>query len=606
MEDQLELEQAFGEYVPPDTSIRFDKLARAIHSAYKAWKPFREMNDALVQSYLGPAYGSTDDKRKVYVNKLRQAVIAYTMLLAANRPQADVTTNKLELRAFCRHFQTALNNLIIEIDLEGTVRRWILDAFFMVGITKLHMKDSGLVELEPDLLMDPGCPFVSNVSLDDFACDVSARKFSEMKWAADMYRIPYASFKEGVEMGMYDRELAEEIHPSSKYETVDGERLERFSRGTETDIDEFEPMVDLCDVWVAREQRIYTFAVTDRRNFSIAPKPLGWMMWYDHDCPPYHLLGFDIAPENIMPVSPAMSLDELNRLINNLVRKSSRQAIRQKDLIVVGEAGTETAKRMQQASDGDIVMGDPSQVTPVKMGGVDNLNQAFTVTALDLFESESGGVMGLMGQGPQADTATQEQIVQAAGNRKIAQMQHVVLTGVRGILRSLGLMLWEDEFKEIAGQIDVAEGITVDATWKPGDREGNFVDYNIAPNVYQMLYRPPVARGQTITGIVQNVVMPLTEHLVAQGGTVDVQKLVEMLAESEAIPELTDIITFQNPLPIEPASTEPAGKSPFTKREYTRTSRSAGPTPAARSAVQRSEWLGQSSSATPQQRPQGL
>jgi hypothetical protein len=416
-----------------------------------------------------------------------------------------------------------------------------------------------------------------------------------------MYRIPHSMMVEAVKMGFFDAAVARDHKPSSKYETTDGERLTRFSQGDETDIDEFEPMVDLADIWVASENRIYTFPVSDRRHFCIKDKPLAWMDWDDREHGPYHLLGFDDAPENVMPVSLAADLDPLDRLINNLLRKQARQAIRQKDVTLYMPEGADTAKRVQNAADGEMIQGNPAHVQVLKQGGVDPGNQAFSVGALELFNNLSGNTDALMGSGPQAETATQEEIIAAAGNRRINQMQYRVIDGVRKLMKSLGLMLWNDEFKVMAGTIQVTEGIEVDAVWRPGDREGNFLDYNFDVNPHSLVHRPPGARAAQLTQWVQGVLMPLMEPLMAQGGNIDMQALVNLYAELEGFEDLKEIITFANPVPMDKPgpTTEGAGKKPLggPPKRYIRESVSSGGTRQGRAQSQQMAWLGAANSA---------
>lgn len=592
-------------YDEPETDLRFDALGKAIHTAYRDWESFRTLNRNLVESYLGPAYGETKDKRKKYINPMRQIVTTYMQQLAAEQPRVDVTTRYKPLRGFAREYETAVNNLIGEIHLEETIRRWVLDAFFCVGIVKVHLADSGQVELEPNIWMDPGSPFASNVSLDDFVCDPSARSIGEIKWAGDMYRIPFASLEEGVQLGMYDPEVAKDVKPSSKYETVDGDRLEAFSRGDETDNDEFEPMVDLCDVYLRSEGRIYTFVVNDRRNFQIKPQPLAWMDWDDPDAGPYHLLGFNEAPENVMPASPASEYDEMDRLINNLLRKSGRQALRQKDNTIYSSEGAETARRMKDSNDGDMIAGDPATVTVIKQGGVDTNNQAFTMGAMQLLFQAAGNIEAMRGSGPQADTATQEELIHGAVNRSIGHMQYQVTAAVRKLIKSLGLMLWHDQFKVIVGKLQVADGVEVDATWRPGDREGRFQDYLLEVNASSLAHRPPGARAQMIMQLLQTVYVPMAEMLMAQGGAVDLQELTTVLSRGLNLPDLEGIITFNSPPrdPEQMPSVEGGKKPPNTTRKYIRQSVSNGGTPQGRTASAQMAWLG---AASPQQGTQAM
>lgn len=573
--------------------MNHEALQKSILWSYRALEPFRNLNHALVEEYAGPAYGASGPKEK-YLNKLHQAVDAYTLLLAANRPRVHITTHYDQYWGFARKFQEAVNNLIEEIGLEITIRQWVLDAFFCVGVVKVHLAESAPVQFEQDLWMDPGVPFASNVSLDNFFYDMSAKKWSEVKYAGDMYRIPFADIQRGVDEGMYNPEVAENLKPTSKGE-VNVERLEAISMGFATDIDEYEPMIDLVDVWVPRNGAIYTYPVSNRRDMTIYGEPLAEMDW-DYDHGPYHILGFNDVPENIMPVSPASHLVSLDKLLNNIMRKSARQARRSKENPIYTPAGAESARKIQRTGDGDWVEVDNVQeIGSFKSGGVDPTNQAFASGLLQMFDQQAGNLTALLGLGAQSDTATQEQLIHSAGSRKIGQMQYRVMDATTKLVRSLGLLLWEDNFKTITSTIPLPglEKYQVDATWKPGDREGDFIDYNFRINPVSMPYRTPTQNVEMINNVITQIYAPLMQMMMAQGGTIDFAALNETYADHLDNPLFRRIIKFQNPSPqlTSPGLPDRPTKAGTSTRNYVRKNVSTGGTPQARAEKEQQSWL---------------
>mgnify|MGYP000228618770 CR=1 FL=1 len=567
---QVEPKEIFGEYSRKQTDLKFEALYRSIEASFRGLEPFRNLNRRLVREYAGPAYGECETKRK-YLNMTAQLVDAYTMLLAANRPKADVTTRFESLRPYANHFEIGLNNLIGEIGLEFTIRRWVLDAFFCVGIIKVHQKDAGEIQFEKNLWMDPGTPFASNVSLDNFVYDAGARSWGELRWAGDMYRVPLDDIKKGVEIGMYDPDVAKEIVPTSKYR-VDNDKLESYSRGNEFDLDDFQPMVDLADVWVKRDRRIYTFVVTDRTKFCIKNQaPLASMEWDDPETGPYHILGFSEVPENIMPVGPAVHMDELDRLINNLLRKQARQAMRQKDATIYSPQGADTAKRWQKTPDGGMIQGDPTGIGKLTEGGANPQNQLFLGNIIEMYKNACGGLDTLRGTGAAAGTVGQEQLIHDASNRAIAQMQYRVMDATRRLLKSLAFMLWTDEFKEISGQFEVpGTDYAAETTWKPGDREGNFLDYNFDVNVFSMTYQPPAQVAAELMNYAMNVIVPLAPTMAQQGGMFNVAEFNNIMADLTGREEYKRMVTFTTPPSEEAATPSTRVKPPNTTRTYNR------------------------------------
>jgi hypothetical protein len=192
---------------------------------------------------------------------------------------------------FSKQFQLAINNLIEEIGLEYTLKRWVLDAFFCAGLVKLHMADSGQVMIAENIWMDPGKPFCSNVSLDNWVHDSSATNWYEMKFAGDSYRIPFEDLKSDI----YDQNVTKDMMPTTKYDVAE-DRLERITRGYETDPDEFEPHVDLCDIWIARDNKIHTYAINRATDFRCKGPPVAVMDWNGPEFGPYKMLGFNDVP----------------------------------------------------------------------------------------------------------------------------------------------------------------------------------------------------------------------------------------------------------------------------------------------------------------------
>lgn len=555
-----------------DEMIR-GRLSRAVTASYRSLSPFREMIRELVKEYAGPGYGRQDIRHEQYLNLLQQAIEAYTMALAANCPQVMATAKYPELRGFAFHYQTAVNNLLKEIRFGETLRSWLLDAFFGIGIVKVHLADSGVVEIEQDVFMDPGIPYVSNISLDDFVYDTTAKKFGHAKFFGDMYRIPYEDLKD-----MYPEELIRDIRPTSK-QAVNGERLEQISRGSETDEDELEPMVDLCDIYVPRDRTVYTFYVRQRHDFAITGPPLDSQPWTGTEYGPYRVFGFIDVPENIMPASFADQLSSLSRLINNLMRKQARQARRQKENSIYTPAGTADAKRLQRANDGDWVqVQSKDEIGTHRTGGVDPGNQAFMLNSLELYDRMAGNLTAMLGLGSQAGTVGQEQLIHSAASRKETQMQTRWVEAIKTVVQDLAMLLWQDGFKTIPAQLTIpGTDYVVDATWTPDDREGDFLDYGFDIDVFSLTYQTPSQRLQGITQVVTQIFAPMMPFLQQQGGSIDMQKLSQIVAQMMSEPRIEEVIKFN--LPITPGETgglDAVRKPVSGQREYIRRNVSSG------------------------------
>lgn len=556
-----------------------DKMFRSVKRSYRGLEQYRDLNEKLVSDYAGSHYQGESAGHKGknrYVNLMNQAVEAYQMLLAANRPRVIVTTNLTQYRGFAASFQHAINALIKEIRLEETLEKWVMDAFFCMGVVKTHLADAGLTKLENDIWMDPGKPFASNIALDDFVYDMSANKWSECKYAGDMYRL---SYDDAVELF---GEEAMKDHQPGKSGGITGERVDEIGKPQMSGEEDFEPMVDLADIWVPRHGMIYTYVVESRRDFSLAgPSPVAVEEWDGDEGGPYHLLGFNDVPEHVMFSSPASHLEMLDSLVNDLYRKASRQARRQKDVHLYTAAGASSAQQIQLADDGEWVnVQDTADVSMMKQGGVDASNFQFMTGAMSTFDRMAGNLQAQLGLAARAETLGQEQLVHGAASQKVDKMGKRVAECVTRLVKSLGQMLWADEFKQIVSEVAVPGAKDFQATysWKPGDREGNFIDYNFDIDAYSMQYQGPRAKLDQLNSLVQGVYLPMAQMVQQQGGMIDLHQLTKQYSELLNLPELMQIVKFGYELEgdaSQQALTEVPTKSPTSTRNYVRTNVSA-------------------------------
>lgn len=579
-DDDLSRKQEADTKAPSPKSLmtprRKLRLFKSIERSYKEMGYFRRLNRTLVEEYAGPEYLNNDTAPKKYINLMAQAVEAYSMILVGNNPQAWTTSVDPNLRGFSTHFRVALNNLMDEIGMKDTFEEWVRNAFFGMGVIKVHMADSGELIAEDDILMDPGSPFASIVSIDDYVRDKDGRRWSECKYEADMYRVP---FDELESMG-FDPERIKDLDPNGPM-TDTGERLEEMAQeDSPHSDDDFEDSIDLIDVYVKRDGIIYTFAVDDRRTCTLKGDVLMERDWDGHEGGPYKKLCLTKVPEKTLPVPPASYWLPLDRLANNLMRKASRQARRAKEILAYTPSGAEGAKRINSADDGDMVeVQDVNEIQQMKMGGVDAGTNAFMLQVMELFDRMSGNLSAILGLGASSDTVGQEKLIHGANSRMEESMASRVMNASTEVIREIAHLLWLDEFKIIPGEvhIDGHPELRADSTWTPDDREGVFSDYKVQIDIYSMQYQGPGERVSVINQLIQTVYAPLAPLLQQQGGTIDLAALTAKYADMLNQADLTDIITFDQPI-VQQQGAGPDGpkKSPVSNRTYTRRNESAG------------------------------
>jgi len=72
-------------------------------------------------------------------------------------------------------------------------------------------------------------------------------------------------------------------------------------------------------------------------------------------------------------------------------------------------------------------------------------------------------------------------------------MRYRVLDATRSLVRNLAYMLWTDAVKVIPGRMPIPglEDATIDATWSPESRMGEFYDYNQTDVKVRFWYEKP-------------------------------------------------------------------------------------------------------------------
>ena len=558
------------------TEERKQRLFAAVEHSYRELRQFRDLNRTLIEEFTGPSYTDNETHPVKYINLMSQAVEGYTMLLVGSNPQVFSEVIDKRLAGFANHFSVAINNLLDEIEIRDTFREWVRNSFFGIGVLKIHMADSGELVAEDDILMDPGTPFASVVSIDDWVHDYSAKRWSECKFQGDMYRIPF----DELQNGYFDEDAIKDLQPSNQANARQ-DRVEDMTREGHSTAHEFEEMIDLIDIYVPRDGLIYTFAIDDRRLCTLKGDPIAIREWTGNETGPYKKLCLKPVPDNTMPVPPASEWVALDKLANNLMRKAARQAKRAKQILAYTPQGADGAARIRQASDGDMVeVQDVSEMQPVGIGGVDPAVNSFMLQSMELFDRMAGNLSAILGLGSSTESVGQEKLIHGATSRMEQSMQATVMYAANEVVRDIAQLLWDDKYKTIPGvmQLEGQPDFTADSTWTPDDREGVFSDYKIQLDVYSMTYQGPGERMMVINQLLQQMYAPLLPILQQQGGTIDMQELTNRYASMLNQPAINDIIRFQNPVQLPEAGQQmdQPRKAPVTNRTYTRRNVSAG------------------------------
>lgn len=545
-----------------EPKVDVPRLARAMERARMVLKYFREERREAVKHFVGRHWGDNGSEKKVPVNLLALYVQIVGRNLVAKNPRVMVTTKDRAVMPQVSAMQDWANGRIEEMHFAEELRRFVSDALFSIGIMKVGIAtpaDAAVTAYESPA----GVPFAETIDLDDFVFDVTARSFKEVSFIGHRFRIPKS---QADELG-YDKKAAKGLADTSGVRDTNAQGDERISTlGRDyqiSDDDEFDPMVELWEIYLPRQRRIVVLAADDSGVPSIE-EPLSNREWFGPGCGPYHILSFLTVPGNAMPKAPIQDLVDLADLVNRLYRKLGNQADRQKEVVPVRGGAVDDAKKLKQASDGEMFSCDNADtMKAVSYGGPNAVNLQFAIHAKDLFSFVGGNLDLLGGRSPQSKTASQDKLLNENASAGVSDMQETTVSVTAKILESLLWFWWHHPEQVMTTQRSAAPGLedigitrklyprgAVDQYGKARNftRTGRFEDLRLRVDPYSMRYRSPQDRLAFLSGLVKEMV-PLLPLLQQQGVVFDAQFYMKKVAEYADEPDVSQLFTVQEPPP---------------------------------------------------------
>jgi hypothetical protein len=570
------------------SSIGRGHISKCVQYNYEKLKPARALRSQLIKKQAGALFSGA--KLPSPFALMLQAAEAHVMGIAANRPRVSIVAKKLEYVAFAKHYQEALNALLKEIRIEQTLQAIALDSFFGPAFGKVYLGDSPVVLQEADIWMDPGQAYFDRLSLDDFIYDTLAKDFRKCVIMADKYRLPLWMVKD--DKTRFKQSVAEKLQPVKDRGSEEAESAEWIGKELEEPIVEgdYEPMIDLIDVFLPREKKIFTWALDPGWRIQDT-EPLSVQKWDGAETGPYHYLNMGPVPDNVLPTSPAQNILWLTDLADSLGRKSARQAERMKSVTVYRKGANDDAEAIKRAKDGEqLFLDDIENGVEKRYGGADNNLTSYLTGVIGLTDRFAGNLQTRLGLGPSSDTVGQDQMIHQNVSRNEAGMQSKFMRFVTEVCEAIGPLLFDDPAKTIPVTVRVGDAELPDE-WRPateyGERQGKANDYDLCIEPYSMAYQSPNQRANTL----QNAVMYLAQvapgfaAMQQLGVQVDVDELIEIMSEYQNVPELKRVFqTGRLPDPMQQES-QSQGTVPFTGNkpngQYTRRNVTDGDSPEA-------------------------
>ena len=554
----------------PHDSLQVRRLNNAVRASHKKLESFRKQRRDLIKEFAGPYYGDNSQIEEQPVNMLALTVDIYLMLLAGSNPKVLLPTWRQDLLPDIADLEAIVNQELGAMRFDKTLRRWVQEAIFCIGVLKCGLVDSDYVELIPGEPMPSQEYFAEVVDFDDFVFDTEATSWDRITFLGDRYKVDYDALMQSHEFPIKARAS---VRPLDNDISAESDRASDIgiSQTSENQQEEvFKRTANVWDICLPEEKLIIT--LPDSPNVVA---PLKVVEWNGSTTSPYHVLRFMDVPGNPMPLPPGSLLTSLNRTLNALYRKMIRQAQRQKTLGLYRAGEQDDAKKIQDASDGELIgVSNPDTVTQVSYGGASQENLAFALQVRQAFGEIAGNIDALGGLGPQAETARQDAMLAQTVSKKAAKMSLVVVDATTEVLKSLIHHILTDPARTYTATRPISgTSIELLAELVPGDRPFTLDDFRIEVQPYSMTYRSPQERAADLKGIFVELIFPMLPTFQEQGINVKIQSLFELLAKYMDLPELYQLFEFTAPtmLPGDDQIQQPQ----VSHRTYERINRSA-------------------------------
>lgn len=521
----------------------------------------------MVQAYAGTHWSNEGKAVKQPLNLIAQYVQTILRDLVPANPRVMLSTFSQAAKPVASAMQSWMNQQIQDIDLESTLQKLALDALFGIGIAKVALATPPEAS-NAAWNLDAGEAGVFAIDLDDFvAGPLTVPDPSQFSYIGHRFRAPLEVVKKS---GMYLGDKKKLGHTEyQEYNEEGDERISNLLHGWVAEREEFEDWVDLWEIYLPRKRLVVTL-VDENTTGSNVPldKALSYQHWVGPSHGPYVFLSFADVPGSPIGKAPIQDLITLHDDINQLYRKSIRQAENQKRNYVVqsSEDGESLAKSMDQQW---VRTDNPAAVQMVDTGGPDQTNLGFAMHLSDRFNELSGNLALLAGLGAQSPTARQDAMLNENASRTIRDMQERMIRFTGKICRALGWFWHHDPFKTMntTYQSQAMPEMELNRTVEPMQRMViPWEQLQLKVDPYSMQPKTPQGRFRNVVEIITQLYMPLMQLAMQQGIVLDLKMLFRMAAEMLDEPDLNKLLTITEPMEVQGPSHAAGGSG--TKTSY--------------------------------------
>ena len=533
--------------------------------SYEQLRKFREFRHMALEE-VGGYYWSreADSQPRVLVNMLELATRIYSSILTPAKPRVMVTPREqLDRKPVARALEFATNRRIIDSELSTTLPFVTLDALFMMGIVAIGPVDD-----------DVSQSFVGRVDPADWVHDARSAELGGVGYMGHRYELPKSVVREWPGLTKEVLKLLDEEDGSHRpVGSVHSDRTESLTQGGDH-LPEFEPSVELWDLYFPRTRRIETYW------HRISEEPIREHAFKGPKGGPYRVLRLGALPSNIVPAPPMAVWFDAHLIQSEMYRKVARQAQMLKTGMAYKKGSTDDADQVQAFGDGAIFgMDDPNSVVPKTVGEINPAVLNFAIHMNEMFSMGMGSLDTLGGLGSQAGTASQEQLISQSAHRVLSVYQREMERFLSGVMGDLAWYEWRNKKRrQEFFQQEPTTGIKIKFVWPPEEEKGKLDDFAFEVQPYSDTTDTPTGKANLLMQLWQTAVAPMAGVLAAKG--VDMgeaaMKMLGDQAHLRDLPEIKEWLTTSSGEQEEQEGGQvPVRQSPATTRTNVRVNQSS-------------------------------
>lgn len=516
------------------------KIQQVVLRGFQRLKRYRRARAMFVKEFVGQYYrgqqGLTGDEP---INLIFHTIRTMVPNLVMQNPITDIVTDFAPQREYGELLGLAVDKTNRDIKLKQTLRAWIVNAIFAMGILKTGIAASGETLQFGDTRVDPGRIYTSIVDLDDFVMDPVCTDIEKATFLGDRIRVSRQLL---LDTDGYDHDLVMKL-PRSRF-NVD-RKVEDLTKShiAQMEMYTLQDFVDIVELWVPEANAVVTIPDPAQITFD---KYLRMKDYYGPKEGPYTFLSFTPpVPNNPLPVASVSLWYDLHRMANRIFKKTMDQADRQKDILVYNPGQADEAQDILESRDGDSVASvDPKGIQVVSFGGQNRKNEVYLQELQIWYNYLSGNPDQMAGNIPNVakgkETATRSSILQSNANVSIEDARGILYDQTAEVNRKEAWFLHTDPLIDILLTKRRTGGKQIQLRLTPEQRVGDFLKFTFRIIARSMSRLDPAIKSKRVIEFGVNLLpalMMAAQSALQMGIPFNVQKALTDLANEQGILE---------------------------------------------------------------------